>query len=280
MSLTMNEMRDLLEFEGIRLTKSLGQNFLHDRNQLSKIVAAGDVKPGDAVLEIGPGLGPLTEALLDAGARVRAIEKDTRLAALLRRRLAGRESLELVEADALDRVEDQSYDWSGWKLVANLPFSVASPILVELALNPCPPARIAVTLQLEVARRLAAGPGSDDYGLLSLLVQQAFEPRGLFKIPPGCFFPQPEVDSACITLVRRASPLLTPEQRAIFVRLTKLGLGQRRKQSLKLLKAGWPEELLREAFERVGLSAQARAETFSLSQFVALSKTVESLSHG
>jgi 16S rRNA (adenine1518-N6/adenine1519-N6)-dimethyltransferase len=265
-------IRETLEARDIQLTKSLGQNFLHDANVLAKIVAAGEVQPGDRVLEIGPGLGPLTRRLLAQGAHVLAIEKDARLVAVLRERLAGEPRLQLRHADALRVLADEPHDWSDWKLVANLPYSVASPILVELALAEHPPARMTVTLQLEVARRLAAAAGHDDYGVLTLLVQQAFVPSGQFRIARQCFFPEPNVDSACLTLVRRPEPLLAPELKPPFARLVKRAFSQRRKMMHKLLRADWPPERLDAAFAALNLPPQARAEQVTLRQFIALTR--------
>ena len=262
-------MRDLLARHDIQLTKSLGQNFLHDAHQLERIVAAAELSPADKVLEIGPGLGPLTELLLQKAGQVLAIEKDARLVPILRERFS-QPSFELLHADALRVVEDETRDWRDWKLVANLPYSVASPILVELAAGARAPKMLVATLQLEVAQRLFAQPDTDDYGVLTLLVQLDFEPRGLFKIPPGCFFPPPDVDSACVTLVRREKPLLPEAQRKIFRRLVKLSFSQRRKMMLKLLKQDWPKEKLEAAFTALGISLQERAEKLSLAQFVAL----------
>lgn len=268
--MTLSEMRSILADQGIQLTKSLGQNFLHDGNQLRRIVAAADLRPSDRVLEIGPGLGPLTQLLLEHSAEVLAVEKDERLVRVLRQRLADQPKLRLLHGDGLEIVRAESSEWAGWKLVANLPYSVASPILVELASNAHPPDRMTATLQLEVARRLMAKAGDDDYGILSLLVQLRFEPCGRFKIPSGCFFPPPDVDSACITLVRRERDLLPASLRATFARLVKRAFSQRRKMMLKLLKQDWPAERLDEAVAGLGLSQQVRAEAVSLEQFVAL----------
>ena len=270
--MTISEMRRALEERGIRLTKSLGQNFLHDGNQLRHIVGAADLRPTDRVLEIGPGLGPLTELLLESAGEVFAIEMDERLVAFLKGRFAGRTKLRLLHGDGLKCVRADQSDWENWKLVANLPYSVASPILVELALNAHPPERMVVTLQLEVARRLMARAGDEDYGILSLLVQLRYEPVGLFKIPPGCFFPTPDVDSACITLVRRERELLPEAMRPHFVRLVKLAFSQRRKMMVKLLKRDWPAERLEAAMAELGLSRQIRAEAVSLEQFAELTR--------
>ena len=266
----LSEMRELLTREDIQLTKSLGQNFLHDGNQLRRIVEAAELLPSDKVLEIGPGLGPLTELLLKNTAEVLAIEKDGRLVEVLQRRFETSANLRLLHADALEFLKAKPHDWRDWKLVANLPYSVASPILVELAQGERSPQRLVATLQLEVARRLMAEAGDDDYGLLTLLVQLDFEPRDSFKIPAGCFFPQPDVDSACVVLIRRAQPLLPQERRDDFHRIVKRAFSQRRKMMLKLLKADWPEAELARAFAAAGLSPQTRAETVGVRQFVAL----------
>ena len=270
--MTLSEIRAILDGRGIQLTKSLGQNFLHDGNQLRRIVAAAELKRTDRVLEIGPGLGPLTELLLAEAAEVLAIEKDERLVRILKERFADQPKLTLAHADALDSVRADASHWRGWKLVANLPYSVASPILVELASNVHPPERIVATLQLEVARRLMAKAGEDDYGILSLLVQVTHEPSRLFKIPPGCFFPPPDVDSACVTLVRRERELLPATMRPTFVHLVKLAFSQRRKMMVKLLKQEWPAERLEAALAALDLSPQVRAEAVSLDQFVELTR--------
>jgi 16S rRNA (adenine1518-N6/adenine1519-N6)-dimethyltransferase len=265
----LTEMRECLAREGIQLTKSLGQNFLHDANQLRRIVQAAELTPGDKVLEVGPGLGPLTEMLLSRAGEVLAIEKDARLAGVLRGRLGAAPQLRLLHDDALDYLKREPLDWSGWKLVANLPYSVASPILVELARGSRAPQRMVATLQFEVARRLMAKPGEKDYGVLTLLVQLDFEPQGWFRIPAGCFYPKPDVDSACVCLVRRGS-LLPPELRRAFVSIVKRAFSQRRKMMAKLLKSDWPAEALDGAFERLALSTCVRAEEVALSQFVEL----------
>lgn len=271
--MNLNEIRRVLDDRDIQLTKSLGQNFLHDQAQLNRIVAAGEVQPGEKILEIGPGLGPLTQVLLQKHpATLLAIEKDRRLHQELVGRLGANSHLQLVLADALDYLRDEPQDWSDWKLIANLPYSVASPILVELAKVPGPPARMVVTLQLEVAERLAAKAGDPDYGILTLLVQQRLEAKSMFKIPASCFFPSPNVDSACVTLIRRPAPLLEPGMYRPFEKIVKRGFSQRRKMMLKLLKADWPMTALQEAFAQTGISEKARAESVTLEQFVAMTR--------
>jgi 16S rRNA (adenine1518-N6/adenine1519-N6)-dimethyltransferase len=280
-------MRELLATRGIQLTKSLGQNFLHDGNQLRHIIATAELKKTDKVLEIGPGLGPLTELLLQNAGEVLAIEKDGRLVEFLQERFLGGQrfvaapnsraltkqcppNMNLLHADALEFLKREPRDWSHWKLVANLPYSVASPILVELAQSPQRPERMVATLQLEVARRLMARADDDDYGVLTLLVQLGYEPCEWFKIPASCFFPAPDVDSACVVLIRRTQPLLPESHRATFVKIVKRAFSQRRKMMLKLLREDWPAEKLAGAFAALKISPQERAEKLSLEQFAAL----------
>lgn len=290
----LSDMRQLLAARAVHLTRSLGQNFLHDAHQLRRIVALARLQPGARVLEIGPGLGPLTEGLLAAGADVLAIEKDARLVALLAERLnlapspalpedpalrapsvPGR--LRLVHADALRLLRDEPRAWTGWQLVANLPYSVASPLLVELAAAEHPPDRLVVTLQREVARRLTAAAGDPDYGLLTLLVRQRFTPERAFRIPPECFFPTPEVESDCVALQRRTPQPLTAAERPVFRRVVKRAFAERRKKALKLLKADWPAAALETAWRELALDPNARAETLSEEVFFALTRRLVSL---
>ncbi len=291
----LSDMRQLLAAGQVQLSRALGQNFLHDAHQLRCIVALARLQPGARVLEIGPGLGPLTEGLLAAGADVLAVEKDARLVALLAGRLGvtpattrpddpelqapavpGR--LRLVHADALRWLQRTPGDWSGWQLVANLPYSVASPLLVELATAPRPPDRLVVTLQREVVRRLTAGAGEPDYGLLTLLVRQRFVPETSFRIPADCFFPVPEVESGCVALDRRIPEPLTAAERRVFGRVVKRAFSERRKKALKLLKFDWPAAPLEAAWQDLALDPNARAETLSDETFFTLTRRLAPLS--
>jgi 16S rRNA (adenine1518-N6/adenine1519-N6)-dimethyltransferase len=289
----LSEIKGLLDSRAIQLTRSLGQNFLHDANQLRRIVRAAELAKTDHVLEIGPGLGPLTELLLERAGKVLAIEKDERLVRVLEERFSVKQTSEfpvspappelktgssavlcLIHDDALDYLRREPRVWSGWKLVANLPYSAASPLLVELAQSRPGPERLVATLQTEVARRLMAQAGQADYGVLTLLVQLAYQPQGWFKIPASCFFPKPAVESACVCLLRRREPLLPPQLQPAFGRIVKHGFSQRRKMLLKLLKADWPAARVETAFRQVGLSLQTRAEDLSLEQFVRLTQAL------
>jgi len=303
----LSEMRRLLEVHGIQLTKSLGQNFMHDGNQLRRIVAAGAVRRGDQVLEIGPGLGPLTEVLLAAGASVLAIEKDARLAAILRERLGKEPRLTIVHADAMDEVRRRRH-WGGWKVVSNLPYSVASPLLVELSQGsvsaprgapstaaaeeqhsanaemkepPLGPDLMVATVQWEVARRIIAQAGEAEYGLLTLLLRLNYLAGEHFKIPGSCFHPAPDVDSACIVLRRRDPLALRREDWAWFGTIVKRAFSQRRKMMFKLLKEDWPATVLEQTFVELGLTLGIRAEAVEFEQFIRLTQklTASSTAH-
>lgn len=268
--MTLTEMRRWIADHDLRLTKSLGQNFLHDGNQLRRIIQAAELVPPGPVLEIGPGLGPLTELLLGAGCPVMAIEMDQRLVSILQKRFADQPGLTLVHGDALEVLRKSAVDWTDFKVVANLPYSVGSPLLVDIALRPTAPSLIVVTLQLEVAQRIRAKESTPEYGLLSLLLGWRYTAESSFRIPASCFFPPPEVDSACIRLRRRPTPLVEGERIDRFLQIVRQAFSQRRKMMWKLLRPLWPEEVLAGAFRTAGIPREARAEAVSLEQFVAL----------
>jgi len=276
----LGEIKQLLAQHEIQLTKSLGQNFLHDGNQLRRIIRAAELNKKDKVLEVGPGLGPLTELLLENAGQVFAIEKDARLVQVLTEHFhneLGADSstggcLRMLHDDALEFLRREPRNWASWKLVANLPYTVASPILVELASSQSGPERMVATLQLEVAQRLMAQPSDDDYGILTLLIQIAYQPADWFKISASCFFPEPDVDSACVVLVRREQPLLDHEQRGTFTTIVKRSFSQRRKMMAKLLKGYWTAVTVERSFASVPLPLDTRAEKVSLEQFVRLTK--------
>lgn len=270
--MTLTEMRRWLSARNIQLTRSLGQNFLHDGNQLRRIVAAAGLGAGDRVLEIGPGLGPLTERLLQEAGSLLAVEVDQRLVEVLRERFGGDERFELVHADALAWLRTTPRDWSDWVLVSNLPYSVGSPVLVELALAERPPRRMVVTLQEEVIDRLAAEPGTAEYGVLTLLVGLRFAVEGTFRVPRDCFFPAPDVESACAVLNRREADAGEAGWEPSYVTAVKTGFGQRRKMLLKVLSGVWAKEAVARAFEAMGLDPMIRAERVTREQFIALAR--------
>lgn len=274
--MNLSEMRRLLASRNLQLTKSLGQNFLHDGNQLRRIAAAADLVESDRVLEVGPGLGPLTEHLLAKAAGVIAIEKDVRLVEVLKDRFGSDERLVLVPADALEWLRENPRDWTGWKLVSNLPYSVGSPILVELALSEAPPRRMVVTLQAEVIQRIAARPATPEYGVLTLLLALRYSVKETFKVPRECFFPAPDVESACAVLELRPGVDLNPGVTSAYAAAVKAGFGQRRKMMFKLLAGLWPRESVASAFSTAGIEVTERAERVSREQFIELARVLSS----
>jgi 16S rRNA (adenine1518-N6/adenine1519-N6)-dimethyltransferase len=215
---------------GFQPRRSLGQNFLVDGNVLAHMVEAARLTSADIVLEIGPGLGTLTEPLLAGAGRVIAIEKDARLAEHLRERLAGHTGFELIEADALDVDLADLLARGVTKVVANLPYSVGSRILVRLFECDPRPSYIQVTVQKEVADRLRAAPGTADYGLLSVWAQLFYEVATARTISPTCFHPVPQVESAVVEMLRRPAPLVDAAAAAGIARIVKPLFARRRKQ--------------------------------------------------
>ena len=270
--MNLSEIRNLLREEDIMLTKSLGQTFMHDQNQLRKIVGLAKLTAADHVIEIGPGLGSLTGLLLQTAGHVTAIETDRRLVKLLDERFGERGNFTLQHADAMKIVRKTEFDWSGHKLVANLPYSIASPLLIDLAASAGRPRGMIVTLQLEVVQRLLAQSATKEYGVLTLLIGLHYATGESFVIPRGSFYPEPNVDSGCIELLRRETPLLLPELCPVFKKIVKRVFAERRKKMMKLLKRDWPEAAVVEAFDALGLDEKIRAERVTLEQFAELTQ--------
>ena len=270
--MNLSEIRNLLREEDIMLTRSLGQTFMHDQNQLRKIVGLAKLTAADHVIEIGPGLGSLTGLLLQTAGHVTAIETDRRLVKLLDERFGERGNFTLQHADAMKIVRKSKFDWSKHKLVANLPYSIASPLLIDLAESPCRPRAMIVTLQLEVVQRMLAKPGTKEYGVLALLIGLHYATGESFVIPRGSFYPEPNVDSGCVELLRRETPLLPPELCPVFKKIVKRVFAERRKKMMKLLKRDWPEAAVVEAFDALGLDEKIRAERVTLEQFAELTQ--------
>lgn len=247
--------------------KTLGQNFLHDRNLAQWIVARAELTPDDYVVEVGPGLGALTEFALASGARVLAIEKDARLADFVRRNLPTNR-LEVLHADALDFDVRPLYAWPSVKFIGNLPYNIASQLLLHFTKYPSPISLWLFMLQKEMARRLSAEPRTSDYGALTLRVQLHYRVEYLRSVPASVFLPKPEVDSAFIKLTPRAADELPHHDPERFERLVREGFSQRRKQLQKLLRAEVPD--WESAAKAGGFDPRARAEELSLSQWIGL----------
>lgn len=226
---TPGQLRRLMGAERLRPRKSLSQNFLTDAAALDAIVAAAELQPGDRVVEIGPGLGVLTRRLLAAGASVLAVELDARLAEYLRRELYGIDRFELIEADALALHPRELFDGRPFKVVANIPYHITSPLLHAFLGAERPPELTVLLVQLEVAERVAAAPGQMSY--LSVFVQNVAWAEVVARVPAAAFEPAPDVDSAVLRLRCRDAPVVPyGDARDAFHRVVQAGFRQRRKQ--------------------------------------------------
>jgi 16S rRNA (adenine1518-N6/adenine1519-N6)-dimethyltransferase len=270
MPLSFSATREVLASLGHQPKRFLGQNFLVDGNIVRKSLDLAEVGPGDTVVEIGPGLGTLTAALLAAGAEVWAVEKDRTLHSHLEATLATRPEFagrfHLLEGDAVEHplaalpVERAA---AGFKIVANLPYAIATPWLDGVLSGPLP-TRMVLMLQQEAAQRYAAQPGTKSFGAISVFLQAAFDNAPGHKVGPGCFHPRPDVDSYLINLVRRPAPyVFAPAVKAIV----RACFQQRRKQIGALLRTHAPAHAAdaRELLRAAGLSEQARPEALPVS---------------
>ncbi|MDD2408061.1 MAG: 16S rRNA (adenine(1518)-N(6)/adenine(1519)-N(6))-dimethyltransferase RsmA [Tepidiphilus sp.] len=256
------------EVQGHRARKRFGQNFLRDPNTIRRIVAAIGPKPGEHLVEIGPGLGALTEPLIEAAGHLTAIELDRDLAARLRERFP-EERLRLIEGDAL-RFDFASLP-APLRVVGNLPYNVSTPLLFHLAEYADRIVDMTFMLQKEVVERMAAEPGSAAYGRLSVMLQQRFSVRKCFDVPPGAFVPMPKVTSSIVRLTPLPEGTHALEDPEGFSRLVAAAFNQRRKTLRNALKASIPDPAL---FVQAGIDPNARAETLAVEDFVRLANVL------
>jgi 16S rRNA (adenine1518-N6/adenine1519-N6)-dimethyltransferase len=268
---TPGQLRRLISAERLHPRRALSQNYLTDPEALDTIVEAAELEPGDRVVEIGPGLGVLTRRLLAAGASVLAVELDPRLSAWLRRELAGVPGFELIEADALTFDPGTAFPGSEFKLVANIPYHITSPLLHAFLEGERPPTLTVLLVQAEVAERVAAPPGRMSY--LSVFVQNVTEAELVAGVAAAAFEPAPKVDSAVLRLRRRAEPVVPfGVRRPPFYRLVQAGFRQRRKQLHNALSRELPvaREALSSAFAACGVDPERRAQTLSVEEWACL----------
>ncbi len=262
----------LLRQYGLRPNKSLGQNFLVDDATLQRVVDAAEISAGEAVLEIGAGLGSLTRYLATAASRVVAVEIDEKLIPPLREVLATFENVVIVQDDILDLNPDQllsnlQHPISNFLVVANIPYYITSAIIRHLLEAQIKPQRIILTVQREVAERICAKPGK--LSLLAISVQVYGEPRVVAKIPAGAFFPAPKVDSAVVRIDIFSQPKISQPMIPTFFDLAKAGFGQKRKTLRNSLSSGmaWPKEKTTRVLENAAIDPKRRAETLTLDEW-------------
>jgi len=259
--------------------KKFGQNFLIDTHVLDKIIAAAGVTKDDCVLEIGPGIGTMTQYLAENARHVVAVEIDSNLIPILNETLADYKNVTVIHADILkvdiNQITEQYNGGRPIKVVANLPYYITTPIIMGLFENLVPIDNITVMVQKEVADRMQVGPGSKDYGALSLAVQYYADPYIVANVPPNCFMPRPNVGSAVIRLTRHKEPPVKTEDPGLMFRLIRASFNQRRKTLQNGLNNSpeipFTKEQIMEAVESLGLGPSIRGEALTLEQFASLS---------
>ncbi|MFD1393083.1 16S rRNA (adenine(1518)-N(6)/adenine(1519)-N(6))-dimethyltransferase RsmA [Lacticaseibacillus jixianensis] len=282
---TPSRTKEILQRHGFRFKKRLGQNFLTNPRVLERIVQAGAVSEEDDVIEIGPGIGALTEFLAESAHRVLALEIDPRLLPVLAETMAPYPNVAVVEGDILkvdlpSMIAEHFDGAHRLKVVANLPYYITTPILLHLIQTPVAFAGITVMMQKEVADRLTAQPQSKDYGSLSIGVQQRMVVETAFTVSRTAFVPAPNVDSAIVNLTRRAVPLVEVSDQAAFDRLVRGSFAARRKTLWNNLtnlfgKDDATKAKLTAALASVAVAPSARAETLSIPQFADLAEALK-----
>ena len=252
----------------IKMSKKLGQNFLIKRGIVDEIVKAADLQEGEPVLEIGPGIGTLTQGLAQSGANVTAIELDTRLLEVLDTTLAQYSNVTIVHGDVLKLDVPSIMNNEPFKVVANLPYYITTPIIMSLLESRLPIERLVVMVQKEVALRMVAKPGTKDYGALSVAVQYYTKPDIVLDVPPKSFLPAPAVTSSVIRCVLRDKPPVDVIDEKLFFRVVKAGFAQRRKTFANTMKTtGLSKDRIEELLAKANIDGQRRGETFPLQEF-------------
>lgn len=283
------DTRSVMKKFNIKPVKSLGQNFLADDSVIKSIVDAADINENDLVLEIGPGLGIMTAELASRAGHVVAVELDRRLIPVLNHCLKDYKNISILNRDVLDididkdvrglkEISEAGFKPQALKVVANLPYYITTPIIMELLENDICADRMVFMVQSEVADRMAAKPGGKEYGALSVAVQYYSRPEKVFEVPPQCFIPQPEVNSTVVRLDVFKTPPVQLMDRDLFFRTVKAAFGQRRKTLVNALNnSGYfnlgKEEIL-EMLKNIGIGEKQRGETLSIMQFAELSNFI------
>jgi 16S rRNA (adenine1518-N6/adenine1519-N6)-dimethyltransferase len=288
---TQTEIRALLDAAGLRPDRRYGQHFLVDGNLMRLVAAAADLSPRDTVLEVGPGVGNLTGLLLAAAGRVVAVEVDPDIAAIARERLGDAENLDLLVTDILaDKhhvapevlaiLARRAAELGGpVKLVANLPYAAATPLVAELAMADAPPERLVFTVQEEVAHRLAAPPGTSDYGPVGVLVQAVAEVELVRRLPPSVFWPPPKVSSSLVRVTPREALRVRIRDLPTLRRVVEGLFIHRRKRAPRSLALAWPDAgspaTWAARLKAVGLNPEARGETYTVEEIIRLAGSID-----
>ena len=274
----MINTNEVLKKYGLRLTKTLGQNFLTDINIIKKIVAAGEVCPSDLVVEIGPGIGSMTAEIAARAGKVIAVEIDRHLIPALEENLASFPNVEIINGDIMEvDLESLTKGWTGpLKVISNLPYYITTPVVMMLLEGNVAWDTLVLMVQKEVAQRMAAEPSTRDYGALTVAVKYYSEPKLAFTVSRNCFIPKPDVDSAVVKLKKRVLAGSADVDKEFFFKVVRASFGQRRKTLLNSLGSQsfvqGGKERLREALSRLGISENVRAEELSIHDFLNLTK--------
>ena len=270
----LSATRHILKKFNLRASKRLGQNFLIDSEVVQKIVDAAEISEGEEILEIGPGIGTLTQGLLEAGAKVTAVELDKKLPAVLSETLEGYENFRLIQGDILKTNLSELFS-ENFKVVANLPYYITTQILLTLLEKKLPITKIVTMVQREVAERMTAAAGSKIYGAMSVAVQFRADTKILFDVEPKSFLPRPEVTSSVVVCNVREFPVKVSNEE-FFIKVVRASFGQRRKTILNSLTgAGFSREKILKSLESAGINFERRAETLSVEEFIKLAKFME-----
>ena len=275
---------EVLQKYGFNFQKKFGQNFLIDSNILEEIIESAHVTKEDFVLEIGPGIGTMTQYLCEAAREVVAVEIDKNLIPILGDTLSAYNNVEVINEDILKvdikSLAEEKNGGKPIKVVANLPYYITTPIIMGLFESHVPIDSITIMVQKEVADRMQEGPGSKEYGALSLAVQYYAKPEIMVNVPPSCFMPQPKVGSAVIRLTRHEQPVVDVEDERLLFQIIRASFNQRRKTLLNGLNNSpeihLPKEMLEECIEELQVSPTIRGEALSLEQFARLSNIIKS----
>lgn len=268
--------KDIVNKYGFKFTKSLGQNFLTDDNVLKDIVYGAEVSGEDYVIEIGPGVGTLTKELLKKAKKVTSIELDDKLIPILQEELKEYDNFELIHKDALKvNYNELIGDEQSVKVVANLPYYVTTPIIVNLLNGDYNFKSLTIMIQKEVAERIDAEHSTKEYGAFSLLVQYYCSTKIIRRVPPSCFIPSPKVDSIVIRLDKLDKPTVEVEDTKLFFNIIRQSFNMRRKTLWNGMKnLGMDKEKLQKAFEKSGIDPNRRGETLTIQEFATLSNNI------